>query len=168
MMRPTLRPALLGAILLLGGAAVGTAHAQDRLALQQPAAAEPQAKDAQSTDPAKAASSKAPDALDLYFETNSSRIRPQDLALLDKASRLYAEGKPIVMVVAGSADLVGPPALNLKLSQARADGVVRGLVERGIPIERFQILAKGVSELPVHTAANVVEPRNRRVEITWR
>lgn len=172
MMRPTLRSVSLGAVLLLGGGGIAAspAHAQDKLAPQQPPAAQPQTKDAQdqSTDLAKPASSKAPDALDLYFDTNSSKIRPQDLALLDKASRLYAEGKPIVMVVAGSADLVGSPALNLKLSQARADGVVRGLVERGIPVERFQILAKGVSELPVQTAANVVEPRNRRVEITWR
>ena len=114
------------------------------------------------------ANTKAPDALDLYFANGSAAIRPEDIKLLDKASRLYSEGKPIVMVVSGSADQVGSPAYNLKLSQARADAVVHGLVERGIPAERFQILAKGVSELPVPTAANTVEPRNRRVEITWR
>ena len=111
---------------------------------------------------------KAPDALDLYFDTGSATIRPQDMKLLDQASRLYSEGKPIVMIVSGSADLVGPPGLNLQLSQARADNVVRGLVERGIPVERFQVLAKGVSDLPVATGTDVVEPRNRRVEITWR
>jgi outer membrane protein OmpA-like peptidoglycan-associated protein len=154
-MQQTIRHFMLGASVLLGGALASTAAiAQDKLALQQA--------------PPAQASAKAPDALDLYFDSNSSKIRPQDVALLDKASRLYSEGKPIVMVVAGSADQVGSPALNLKLSQARADNVVRGLVERGIPVERFQVLAKGVSELPVTTAANVVEPRNRRVEITWR
>ena len=148
MMQQTMRHVMLGAIILLGsGLTSANAIAQD--------------------DPSKAAA-KAPDALDLYFDTNSSAIRPQDLALLDKASRLYAEGKPIVMVVSGSADQVGSPGSNLRLSQRRADNVVRGLVERGIPVERFQVLAKGVSELPVQTAANVVEPRNRRVEITWR
>ena len=112
-------------------------------------------------------SAKAPDALDLYFDNGSSTIRSEDLKLLDKASRLYTEGKPVVMIVAGSTDLVGSPAGNLRLSQARADNVVRGLVERGIPVERFQVLAKGVSDLPIPGSATA-EPRNRRVEITWR
>ena len=120
---------------------------------------------APSTAPSAA---KTPDALDLYFDNGSAAIRPEDLKLLDRASRLYAEGKPIVMIVSGSADQVGAPGPNLKLSQARADNVVRGLVERGIPVERFEILAKGVTDLPVPTATNTVEPRNRRVEITWR
>jgi outer membrane protein OmpA-like peptidoglycan-associated protein len=124
----------------------------------------PRAAAAQGTQPPN----KAPDALDLYFDNGSSEIRPEDRKLLDKASRLYSEGKPIVMVVAGSTDLVGSPALNLKLSQARADNVLRGLVARGIPVERFQVLAKGVSDLPVPTGANTAEPHNRRVEITWR
>ena len=114
------------------------------------------------------APSKAPDALDLYFDNGSSTIRSEDLKLLDKASRLYAEGKPIVMIVAGSTDLVGSPSGNLRLSQARADNVVRGLVARGIPVERFQVLAKGVSDPPVPGSANIAEPRDRRVEITWR
>ncbi len=155
MMQQTMRHLMLCTTLLLGsGLASAAAIAQDKPAVQQA--------------PAAQAPAKAPDALDLYFDSNSSKVRPQDLALLDKASRLYSEGKPIVMVVAGSADQAGSPELNLRLSQARADNVVRGLVERGIPVERFQVLAKGVSELPVETAGHTVEPRNRRVEITWR
>ncbi len=115
-----------------------------------------------------AAPAKAPDALDLYFDSGSSRIRPQDIKLLDKASRLYTEGKPVVMIVAGSTDLLGSPSANLRLSQTRADNVVRGLVARGIPVERFQVLAKGVTDPPVATATDASEPRDRRVEITWR
>ena len=115
-----------------------------------------------------ASSPKAPDALDLYFDTGSASIRPQDMKLLDKASRLYTEGKPVVMIVSGSTDLAGSPGRNLQLSQARADNVVHGLVARGIPVERFEILAKGVSDLPVQTEGDPVQPLNRRVEITWR
>ncbi|WP_428390398.1 OmpA family protein [Lichenicoccus sp.] len=113
-----------------------------------------------------AASAKAPDAIDLYFASGSSAIRPQDEAYLDRASRLYDEGKPIVMVVAGSADPTGPPGLNLRLSQERADQVVRALVARGIPVERLQVLAKGVSDPPVPAQGR--QPKDRRVEITWR
>jgi OOP family OmpA-OmpF porin len=143
----TMRHILMGGILLLSG-------------ILAPACA------SAATQP-EAATAKAPDALDLYFDNGSSAVRSEDEQLLDKASRLYAEGKPIVMIVAGSADQVGPPALNLRLSQERADNVVRGLVARGIPVERFQVLAKGVSELPVPDAISRAEARNRRVEITW-
>jgi len=142
---------------LLGGLLFGLAAGTPLAKATEPA-----------TPPAAAAPAKGPDALDLYFASGSSAIRPADVKLLDKASRLYAEGKPIVMIVAGSADPTGNPADNLRLSQERADNVVRNLVARGIPVERFQVLAKGVSDPPVPTDGDVSEPRDRRVEITWR
>jgi outer membrane protein OmpA-like peptidoglycan-associated protein len=40
----------------------------------------------------------------------------------------------------------GTAAGNLRLSQKRAIAVLRGLVAGGIPVERFQILAKGATE----------------------
>ena len=114
------------------------------------------------------APAKAPDSLVLYFDSGSSTVSKEGLATLDQASRLYRDGKPIVMVVSGSSDSVGSPAANLKLSQQRADAVLRGLIARGIPAERFQVLAKGETEPSVPAAKGTAEPRNRRVEITWR
>jgi outer membrane protein OmpA-like peptidoglycan-associated protein len=114
------------------------------------------------------APAKAPDSLVLYFDSGSATVGKEGLATLDQASRLYREGKPIVMVVSGSSDSVGTPAGNLRLSQQRADAVLRGLIARGIPAERFQVLAKGETEPSVPTAKGTAEPRNRRVEITWR
>jgi OOP family OmpA-OmpF porin len=111
---------------------------------------------------------KAPDSLLLYFASGSTAVNKEGLALLDQASRLYREGKPIVMVVSGSTDSVGSAAGNLKLSQQRADAVLQGLIARGIPAERFQVLAKGETEPAVPAAKGTAEPRNRRVEITWR
>ena len=115
-----------------------------------------------------AAPSAAPSSLVFYFVVGSAKVRPRDVALFDQASRLYRDGKPLVMVVTGSTDAVGSAAGNLRLSQQRADAVLRGLVARGIPTERFQILAKGVTEPPVPTAPGSAEPRNRRAELTWR
>ena len=112
--------------------------------------------------------SAAPSALVLYFDLGSAKVRSQDVALLDQASRLYRDGKPIVMVVTGATDKMGTPGSNLRLSQQRAEAVLRGLISRGIPTERFQTLAKGETEPSVPTAPGVAEPRNRRVEITWR
>jgi outer membrane protein OmpA-like peptidoglycan-associated protein len=72
------------------------------------------------------------------------------------------------MVVCGGTDSTGSAAANLRLSQQRADNVLQGLVARGIPVERFQILAKGETEPAVPAPEGTPEARNRRVEITWR
>jgi outer membrane protein OmpA-like peptidoglycan-associated protein len=129
----------------------------------QPAAAEPRTNVA-ATSPAPS----APSSLVLYFDRGSAKVRPKDTALLDQASRLYREGKPIVMIVSGSSDLTGSPAANLHLSQRRANNVLQGLVSRGIPVERFQVVAKGETDPAVSTQPGVSEERNRCVEITWR
>ena len=112
----------------------------------------------------ESAPSAAPSSLVFYFDAGSAKVRSKDVALFDQASRLYQDGKPLT----GSTDSVGTAAGNLRLSQERAGAVLRGLVARGIPTERFQILAKGATEPPVPTAPGAAEPRNRRAELTWR
>jgi outer membrane protein OmpA-like peptidoglycan-associated protein len=126
--------------------------------------------DAAKTDApkAEAAAAAAPAPLVVYFDMGSSTIRSADNVVLDHASRAFNEGKPIVMILTGTADRTGDAAVNLDLSQRRAAAVLRGLIARGIPADRFQILAKGETELPVATNLGVAEAQNRRVEITWR
>jgi outer membrane protein OmpA-like peptidoglycan-associated protein len=143
-----------------------------------------QAQNAPATNPAPGAASPAPSAgspaqpaspapttpssLVLYFDAGSATVRQQDIALLDQASRLYRAGNPIVMIVTGSADTTGSAAANLSLSQQRANNVLHGLVSRGIPIERFQVIAKGQTDPVAPDPPGKAEERNRRVEITWR
>lgn len=109
-----------------------------------------------------------PDALRVYFTSGSARIDHEQEATLDQAARLFREGSPIVMVVAGGADTVGRPSRNLSLSVRRAEAVVDGLVARGIPADRLQLLGRGNSELKVETGEGVDLRENRVVEITWR
>ena len=118
--------------------------------------------------PAPTSPEKAPDSLVIFFDTGSAAIRPADQPTLDQAARLYRAGNPLVMVVSGAADAVGNPVSNLRLSQLRADTVLRELIARGIPAARFQVLAKGTTDPHVPTAEGVAEPANRRVEISWR
>jgi outer membrane protein OmpA-like peptidoglycan-associated protein len=118
------------------------------------------------TSPSPAA--KAPDSLSVFFNTGSASIDAENQRVLDQAARTYRDGKPIIMVVSGGSDATGSAAGNLRLSQLRADNVLQGLVARGIPVERFQVLAKGETEPPVPTPEGTAEARNRRVEITWR
>lgn len=107
-------------------------------------------------------------SLAVYFKSGSSSLGAQDKAILDQASRTFNEGKPIVMILTGSSDRAGSAAVNLELSQKRATAVLQGLLSRGIPADRFQVVAKGETDLPVPTSQGVAEAKNRRVEITWR
>lgn len=106
--------------------------------------------------------------LKVYFDTGSTRISSEQIATLDRAVRTFREGDPFVMVVAGGADKVGDPNENLQLSLERATAVALALTNRGIPIERLQVLGRGNSELEVVTPAGVPEAENRVVEISWR
>ncbi len=117
---------------------------------------------------APAAPSNGPAPLIIYFASGSAVVRQQDEAVLDRASRAFNEGHPIVMTISGASDAVGPAELNLLLSQRRATAVLRSLVARGIPADRFQLFAKGETEPAVSSPAGTAEERNRRVEITWR
>jgi OOP family OmpA-OmpF porin len=150
--------------IVAGGLAAGPAGAQATGgSASAPAGAASGGAAAQPSAPAK-----APDSLVILFDSGSAALRPEDRGVLDQASRLFREGNPIVMIVSGSTDGVGSPELNLRLSQQRAETVLRGLVARGIPADRFQILAKGETEPAVPAPKGTAEPQNRRVEIRWR
>ncbi len=109
-----------------------------------------------------------PDPLVIYFNSGSTAVSAEGSSVLDHASRLYRDGKPIVMIISGSTDAVGSPNSNLILSQKRDQAVLRGLIGRGIPADRFQLLAKGQTEPAVPGHEGEPEAQNRRVEITWR
>jgi outer membrane protein OmpA-like peptidoglycan-associated protein len=117
---------------------------------------------AQTSTPVAVASK--PDPLVIYFQSGSTVI--QDETELNHAARLFRDGNPIVMIVSGGTDAVGSPVQNLLLSENRAKAVLRALIARGIPAERFQVLAKGETDPAVESGE--AEPKNRRVEITWR
>jgi len=147
--------------------APGAASPAPSAASPAPGAASPTPSAASAAQSAASPAPSTPSSLVLYFDPGSAAVRRQDVSLLDQASRLYRAGKPIVMIVTGSADTVGSAAANLQLSERRADNVLQGLVSRGIPVERFQVIAKGQTDPVVPTPPETSEERNRRVEITW-
>lgn len=118
--------------------------------------------------PAAATEPAPSDKLTILFATGSATVDDTGVSTLDHAARLYRAGHPVVMIVSGSADRSGSPARNLTLSERRARNVLDGLVDRGIPVDRLQLLAKGVTDPVAAGTPADPAPENRRVEITWR
>jgi OOP family OmpA-OmpF porin len=112
--------------------------------------------------PAKASA----DSLQILFAVDSSTLSPAADAVIDHAARLFREGNPVVMTVAGHTDRDGAELANLFLSGRRAAVVKEALVARGIPADRLELVAYGIAEPAV--PANPSAPENRRVVISWR
>jgi outer membrane protein OmpA-like peptidoglycan-associated protein len=72
-----------------------------------PAAPPKNATEAAKTDTQSAPAAPAP--LVVFFDVGSTTLRNEDKAVLDHASRAYSEGKPIVMILTGTADRTGRP-----------------------------------------------------------
>ena len=137
-------------------------------ACSQPPSGSPAASltPAASAPAASARTSSTPSDVQLFFDSGSSTLSAAADQKLDEVARLYREGKPVVMFVAGHADNTGGEYPNLVLSGQRALAAKQALVARGIPADRLQLRAMGTS-LP--TDANAALPEdNRRVVITWR
>jgi OmpA family len=105
-----------------------------------------------------------PQAYTVYFNTGSSVLSPEASGTVSRAAAAFKQGGTAV-AVRGHADTVGNPAFNLQLSQERAAAVKAALQGNGVPATA--ILSGGVGEqnLPVPTADNVPERRNRSVDI---
>jgi outer membrane protein OmpA-like peptidoglycan-associated protein len=102
----------------------------------------------------------------IYFDTGKSEIKPESDAALSEVAKLLKGDAGLKVNVVGHTDNVGGMESNMKLSQSRADAVVKALTSRyGIDAQRLR--AYGVGSLaPV--ASNKTEDgkaKNRRVEL---
>jgi len=104
----------------------------------------------------------------VYFRTNSDVIESRSFPLLDNVARLLNEHPEVRMVrVEGHTDTRGRLANNMRLSQARAESVMRYLVEHGVSASRLEAQGFGPTQLIVPNARNAAEhARNRRVVFT--
>jgi OOP family OmpA-OmpF porin len=85
--------------------------------------------------------------------------------VLDKVAESLSNEPDVNIIIMGHTDSVGSDAYNLKLSQARAESVVRYLTSKGISQSRQ--VAKGYGESKPVADNNTDEgrERNRRVEL---
>lgn len=107
-------------------------------------------------------------ARQIYFATGKATLLGKSFQKLTSLATLLKQNSDLGMDIAGHTDNVGSDANNLKLSQARADAVLKYLKSKGVPLSR--ITSKGYGEsIPI--ADNSTEEGralNRRVELKLR
>jgi outer membrane protein OmpA-like peptidoglycan-associated protein len=103
----------------------------------------------------------------VYFDTGKTTIQSKSFALLDEIARVMNANPQIRLVeVGGHTDSDGDDKKNLKLSQGRADAVMKYLVDKG-HVEASRLSAVGYGETrPIDTNQTTDgKARNRRVEL---
>lgn len=102
----------------------------------------------------------------IHFETGKAVILPISYSILNAVAEVLKQNPNIKVRVEGHTDSIGSDEMNLRLSQARADAVMKYLINQGIDPARLE--AKGYGEtMPIaDNATPEGRAKNRRVEFT--
>lgn len=113
-----------------------------------------------------AAQAQAQASHTVFFALDSSRIDAENMAIVERAAAEFAATGTTAVSIVGHTDTTGSREHNMRLSQRRAESVASALAARGVPADAVTLAWRGQDDLAVPTADNVLEPRNRRAEIT--
>jgi len=100
----------------------------------------------------------------IFFETNKATLKPESYPQLEQVLKFLNSNSTVRMEISGHTDNVGSLKLNTNLSQARAESVVRYLVERGIDPSRLDSKGYAFSQPVAPNDTPEGRARNRRVE----
>ncbi len=99
------------------------------------------------------------------FETGKSVLLPPSLQVLDGVAESLVANPEVRVEVAGYTDNRGSKAVNLKLSQARAQVVLNYLIGKGVTADRLSAKGYGpITPVAPNTSADG-RAKNRRVEL---
>lgn len=101
----------------------------------------------------------------IHFAFNKYNIKPDSYGILDDVASIIKSNPQIKLIkVEGHTDAIGSEAYNMKLSQRRADSVVKYLVDKGVPSTKLQPVGYGKTR-PIATNKTAEgRAQNRRVE----
>ncbi|WP_106638533.1 OmpA family protein [Allosphingosinicella vermicomposti] len=99
------------------------------------------------------------------FATNSYAVQPQFQPTLDEVARTLADFPSTLIDVYGHTDSTGSDAINIPLSQNRAQAVGNYLIARGVNPARIATQGFGSSRPIAENTTEVGKQANRRVEI---
>jgi OOP family OmpA-OmpF porin len=99
------------------------------------------------------------------FDFNKAKIKPESDSLLTEVAKVMTDHPEIMRVrVEGHTDNKGGAAYNVKLSQQRADSVIKWLSSHGIAADRLVAKGMGLTTPLVPNDTELNRSLNRRVE----
>lgn len=102
----------------------------------------------------------------VLFDTGKSDLKPESEPTLAEIAKLLKDQPALKIFVVGHTDMVGDPAANMKLSQARAQAVVTALTTRfGIAAARLTAFGNGPYSPVASNKTEEGRAKNRRVEL---
>jgi outer membrane protein OmpA-like peptidoglycan-associated protein len=102
----------------------------------------------------------------IYFDFNKAEVKPESEPALNEISKLLRQDPKLKLYVAGHTDNVGGFDYNMKLSQQRADAVVKELISK-YKVDISRLRAVGIGPVSPVTSNETEEgkAKNRRVEL---
>ena len=103
------------------------------------------------------------DPFQVYFSSDETLMDGVAQAVIQSIADEAKRCEPSAIEVTGHSDSIGSDAVNLRVSQRRADSVLAALLEQDLDVERIAIVAAG--ERGAVTEDDLLVPMNRKVEV---
>lgn len=101
----------------------------------------------------------------IFFESKVFELKSESTTELDNVVRLLKENPTLKIEISGHTDNVGKPEDNLKLSDNRAESVVKYLASKGINIQRLSAKGYGALQPIAPNSTEDGRSQNRRTEL---
>ena len=101
----------------------------------------------------------------IEFKSGSDKILPESFAIMEAVRAILEEHAEITRIsVEGHTDNVGKPEYNKKLSQRRAEAVMKWLTQKGVARTRLEAHGFGMEQPIADNDTDEGKQKNRRVE----
>ena len=101
----------------------------------------------------------------ILFDTGKATIKPESVSVMVDIIQILNEYPNAKFTVEGHTDSVGSSESNQRLSEARANSVLRFLINEGISSSRLTAIGFGEEKPIASNATRSGRQQNRRVEI---
>jgi len=100
----------------------------------------------------------------VHFASAKYKVLPDSFPLLDQVAQVLKDYPAMKVTIEGHTDTVGAEAMNMKLSQARAEDVRAYLVKKGVAADRLEAVGYGPTKPIASNKTEVGRAKNRRTE----
>lgn len=118
--------------------------------------------------PVKQAESIADVAKLIYFDYDSSAVKPEFRSVIEAHARFLQTNPTRTVTIAGHADERGGTEYNLALGQRRADALRQMLVLLGVNASQIETISYGKEKPAVRGSNEAAWSKNRRDEIIYK